>query len=191
MSFKMFHHIWFFTVNRAITRTCLKTSFKPTKQNLNSLWLTNSPVDWHFPWSVPVLSWLLVAGRGQRLRDRPRHSWRSVWGVKSHTGILAFPTELFANLFWIFHPTRELFTHKETSPLPVKGCKFLPILCTYDNWAVRDLQRATPVTTCFIDLGLSRSWIEPRSPTCETNALPQTDLKTQRPRWPSEITQID
>ena len=30
---------------------------------------------------------------------------------------------------WSFSPTREFFTHLETSPLPVKGCKFWPMLC--------------------------------------------------------------
>ena len=28
-------------------------------------------------------------------------------------------------------------THLETSPLPVKGCKFWHMLCTYGLWAVR------------------------------------------------------
>ena len=32
------------------------------------------------------------------------------------------------------------------------------------------------VTTCFNDLGMSRLGIEPRSPACETNALPQSHL---------------
>ena len=27
-------------------------------------------------------------------------------------------------LFGVYRPTREYFTHMETSPLPVKGCKF-------------------------------------------------------------------
>ena len=31
-------------------------------------------------------------------------------------------------LFVVFRPTREFFTHMETSPMPVKGCKFLPIM---------------------------------------------------------------
>ena len=35
-----------------------------------------------------------------------------------------------------FCPTPELFTHMETSPLPVKGCKFW-------TWAVRVLKRDT------------------------------------------------
>ena len=34
---------------------------------------------------------------------------------------------------------RPSFTHMETSPLPVKGCKFLPILGTNGHWAVRVL----------------------------------------------------
>ena len=31
---------------------------------------------------------------------------------------------LFVCLFGVFRPTRELFTHLETSSLPVKDCKF-------------------------------------------------------------------
>ena len=30
-------------------------------------------------------------------------------------------------LFGSLRPTREFFTYMETSPLPVKGCKFLPM----------------------------------------------------------------
>ena len=26
--------------------------------------------------------------------------------------------------FWVYRPAREFFTHMETSPLSVKGCKF-------------------------------------------------------------------
>ena len=35
--------------------------------------------------------------------------------------------------FGVYRPTREFFTHMETSPLPVKGCKFLPMLGTHGN----------------------------------------------------------
>ena len=37
-----------------------------------------------------------------------------------------------------------LLSLMETPPLPVKGCKFWPKLCTYNHWAVRVLQRASP-----------------------------------------------
>ena len=40
---------------------------------------------------------------------------------------------LFAFLFGVYHPTREFFTHMEMSPLPVKGCKFLPMLGTHGH----------------------------------------------------------
>ena len=36
-------------------------------------------------------------------------------------------------LFGVFCPTQEFFTHLETSPLPLKGCKFLPMLGTYGH----------------------------------------------------------
>ena len=38
---------------------------------------------------------------------------------------------MFVCLFGVYRPTREFFTHMETSPLPVKGCKFWPMLSTY------------------------------------------------------------
>ena len=41
---------------------------------------------------------------------------------------------LFVYLYGLFRPTREFFTHKEISPLPVKGCKFWPILSTHRHW---------------------------------------------------------
>ena len=38
--------------------------------------------------------------------------------------------------FWVLSPTREFFTDTETSPSPMKGCKFLHMLGTYDCWSV-------------------------------------------------------
>ena len=55
-------------------------------------------------------------------------------------------------LFVVYRPTREFFTHMETSPLPVKGCKFWPMLGTHGHWAVRVLQRTTPTVTRDIRL---------------------------------------
>ena len=40
-------------------------------------------------------------------------------------------------LFRVFRPTREYFTHLDTSPLPVKGYKFRPILSAHGHYAVR------------------------------------------------------
>ena len=42
-------------------------------------------------------------------------------------------TNLNYSLFGVFRPTQEFFTHLETSPLPVKGCKFLPMLGTHGH----------------------------------------------------------
>jgi hypothetical protein len=47
----------------------------------------------------------------------------------------------------------KFFTYMETSPLPVKGCKFRPMIGAQDLWAMRDLYRATPAMTR--DLGFS------------------------------------
>ena len=46
-----------------------------------------------------------------------------------------FSNNLLVCLFEVFRPTREFFTHMETSPLPVKGCKFWPMLGTHGHWA--------------------------------------------------------
>ena len=53
----------------------------------------------------------------------------------------------FVSLFAPFRPTRECYTHMEMSPLPVKGCKFWPMLVTQGHWAVRNLYLATPAVT--------------------------------------------
>ena len=36
-------------------------------------------------------------------------------------------------LFGVYRPTPEFFTHMETSPFPVKGYKFRPMLGTYSH----------------------------------------------------------
>ena len=92
-------------------------------------------------------------------------------------------------LFGVNRPTRKFFTHMETSPLPVKGCKFWSMHDTHSYWAVgffsvplllwhrtsvynwssprtRDTQTyrrafcTGAVTTCFYDLALSRLGFE-------------------------------
>ena len=40
-------------------------------------------------------------------------------------------------VYWVNCPTQEFFTHMETSPLPVRGCKFWPMLGTHGHWTVR------------------------------------------------------
>ena len=45
---------------------------------------------------------------------------------------------LFVCLLLLLSHSR-IFTHMETSPLPVKGCKFWPMLSTHGHWAVRVL----------------------------------------------------
>ena len=67
---------------------------------------------------------------------------------------------LFVCLFEVCRPTREFFTHMETtSPLPVKGCKFFPMLGTHSHWAMRVLQRAAPTVT----RGIRFKWSSPRT----------------------------
>ena len=57
--------------------------------------------------------------------------------LESHCGhfVLCF----FVFGFLIDRPTEEFLNHMETSPLPVKGCKFWPMFDTHGHWAVRVL----------------------------------------------------
>ena len=48
-------------------------------------------------------------------------------GHTSKTGFFVF--------FFCFCPTQKFFTCMETSPLPGKGCKFLPMLGTHGHWS--------------------------------------------------------
>ena len=48
-----------------------------------------------------------------------------------------FRVFLCLNGFFSFHS--RIFTHMETSPLPVKGCKFWRMLGTHGHWQVRVL----------------------------------------------------
>ena len=69
-------------------------------------------------------------------------------------------------LFKVFCPTREFFTHMETSQLPMEGFKFWTMLSTHVNWGVTLTAFSNrAVTTCFYDLGLSRLGI--KHPTCK------------------------
>ena len=106
----------------------------------------------------------------------------------SNVGPCPFPRRDNSNIvcffFWVYGPTREFFTHMETPPLPVKGCKFnlfsahllwngasvynghLRGLVTYcrafGSWAV---------TVCFYDLGLSRLGFEHSTSACRAISL--------------------
>ena len=58
---------------------------------------------------------------------------KTVIKEKLKESIYSRPAQLC--LFVVFRPTQEFLTHRETSPLPVKGCKFWP----HGHWAVRVL----------------------------------------------------
>ena len=86
----------------------------------------------------------------------------------------------------MFGPTRESFTHLETSPLPVKGYKFGPMAikqnCDTGKPFIMLLQglvtlrpvaeRLAVELSLPVLLGMSQMEIEPRSPACEASALP-------------------
>ena len=49
------------------------------------------------------------------------HNWHHLMYLVTISNQFVVLVRLFA---CVFHPTREFFTRMETSPLPVKGCKF-------------------------------------------------------------------
>ena len=61
-------------------------------------------------------------------------------------GMLVSPMFFFARSFGVFRPTREFFTHKETSSLSVKSCKFQTMLGTHDRRAV-SVQKCAKMST--------------------------------------------
>ena len=65
---------------------------------------------------------------------------------------------MFFHLFGVFRSTREFFTYTETSPLPVKGCLFWPMLGTHRHWTVKVILPATPTVTRDIRLLWSLCW---------------------------------
>ena len=54
--------------------------------------------------------------------------------------------------FGSFRPTRELFTHLETSSLQVKSSKCWPIICSHGHWTTRVIKRAKLTVTRDIHL---------------------------------------
>ena len=100
-------------------------------------------------------------------------------------------------LFRGFRQTRQCFTHMETSPLPVMGCNYWPMLGTHGHWAVRVFRCHTycdtghpfimviscdtiwrafgsgDVTTCFMTR-VCRCWdSNTQHSACEANSLTQ------------------
>ena len=121
--------------------TCIVTSV--IRENLNAI---NEALHWALPfiwagktlilWKVFIFKlkayffgkgtqWELIDEKKKNLFQRCRENTKK--SARHY---------LFVCLFRVFHPTREFFTHLETSPLPVKGCKFWPMLGTHCHWAV-------------------------------------------------------
>ena len=75
---------------------------------------------------------------------------------------------LFACLF-VCHPTISIsfLTHTETSPLPVKGCKFWPVLDTDGHWAARVSMLATLYVTRDILFSCHLRWPVTHTPVAE------------------------
>ena len=60
----------------------------------------------------------------------------------------------------------ELTNSNKTASIPIETSIYYGVIYLCQAFS------SGAVTTCFYDLGLSRPGIEPRSPTCEANALP-------------------
>ena len=69
------------------------------------------------------------------------YSYKKCVCIRNTKENILFDCKLF------FYPSREFFTHIETSPLPFKGWKFRTMLDAYSQWAVRFLKHATPTGT--------------------------------------------
>ena len=52
--------------------------------------------------------------------------------------LICFSQSMMQSVFFVcdLSSHSRMFTHKETSPVPVKGCKFWPMLGTHGHWAV-------------------------------------------------------
>ena len=59
-------------------------------------------------------------------KSRVGHSFTKPSALDMKVTCLGLKHAWFVCLFWVYHPTREFFTHMQTSPLPLKGCKFWP-----------------------------------------------------------------
>ena len=114
-----------------------------------------------------------------------------------------FPPEMYVYLlFWVLHPTREFFTHLETSPasnvdlysateqrgffnvphLLRQGASVYMVISRCDTHTCCRAFGSAAATTCFYDFGLCRSWdlnIQPS--TCEAKVL--TDCATAPVRF--------
>ena len=127
---------------------------------------------------------LKPSSRGKRWYNREKMIiWKSPPQPHAY-----FCKTLFVGLLEGFRPTREFLTYMETSPLPVKGYKFWPMLDTHCHWVVRFLSvphllwhgtsiynyhlwgpvtltafGSGAVTTCFCNLGMP--WLGFEHPT--------------------------
>ena len=102
---------------------------------------------WGIKWGIVLLHYRLHARNRQQMHQTEQmheifqllHASSTYWRLRWK------PSEcLFVCSSRVYRPTREFFTHMETSLLPVK---FWPVLGTHGHWAVRVLYGATPTKT--------------------------------------------
>ena len=70
---------------------------------------------------------------GPVLLEKISKSRQCIFTIFSYLPLEQKTTILVFVWFGVNRPTREFFTHMETSPLPVKGCKFCPMLSTHGH----------------------------------------------------------
>ena len=116
------------------------------------------------------------------------YDFNAKWTIKKFLPIMVHNQTCFFVCVEVFVPLENI-THMKMSPVPVKDCKFWPMLGTYGHWAGKVLWHSTPsltrgirsywsppmtrdthnycrafgsgtVTTCFDTFGLSRVGFE-------------------------------
>ena len=81
------------------------------------------------------------------------------WGTctcKIYVSVILF---VFCLLFWVYRPTWEFFTHREKSPVPVKGYKFFTY--AWYSWPLNS--EGSLVCHTYCDTGHPFIWSSPRS----------------------------
>ena len=106
------------------------------------LQLTSSRCQWNC-WSYIMTDFTIVDNliiyKGTTLKMSNTHLTRS-WNVKACSSSSSRKMKkMFVCLFGVYLPTREYFSHMQTSPLAVKGFKFWSMLGTHGHCAERVL----------------------------------------------------
>ena len=108
---------------------------------------------WFWGFLVFVLGFFFVPLETFSLIWRRCHyRWRTPGLFLADRGNVYLPIWFFFVMVWVFfRPIREIFSHMESSSLPLKGCKFWPKLATKDHWALKVPERASSSETTIVN----------------------------------------